>query len=311
MAGPIDQARSLLEAGLEPGRQGLCKVRAARRLRPIQNHADFDETRALWRRGAIGYRRGMAEMTERLLVDAGIAPGMRVIDVGCGRGDVTLLVARLVGEHGSVLGVDRDPRALDMARARVSELGVANVSFAEGDFSDLGAEQGTFDAAVGRRVLMYQPDAVKALRGLIRVLRPGALVVFQESDATMVPASRVPLPLNARANRWVWQTVEREGGNLNMGFDLAPALEQAGLLVEHVRAEAIVQTPRSRHPVGMIIRAMLPRIVAHGVATEEEIDVDTLDQRLADECATSNATYVGDMAFGAWARVPVPTTPSA
>ena len=246
----------------------------------------------------------MADMTERLLVDAGIAPGMRVLDVGCGRGDVSFLLARLVGERGEVLGVDRDPRALDLARERLRELRLANVAFTEGDFGTLAAEHGTFDAAVGRRVLMYQADPVLALRGLLRALRPSALVVFQEADATMVPASSVPLPLNARVNRWMWQTVEREGGNLHMGFDLAPVLEKAGLAVEHVRAEAIVQTPTSRHPAGMIMRAMMPRILAHGVATEAEIDVDTLDQRLAEECAKAHATYVGDMAFGAWARVP-------
>ena len=246
----------------------------------------------------------MAEMTERLLVDAGIAPGMRVLDVGCGRGDVSFLLARLVGERGEVLGVDRDTRALDMARERLRELRIANVTFTEGDFGALGAEHGKFDAGVGRRVLMYQPDPVLALRGLVRLLRPGALVVFQEADATMVPASSVPLPLNARVNRWMWQTVEREGGNLHMGFELASTLERAGLTVEQVRAEAIVQTPTLRHHVGMIIRAMMPRILAHGVATEAEIDVDTLDQRLAEECAKANATYVGDMAFGAWARVP-------
>jgi len=248
----------------------------------------------------------MADMTERLLVDAGIAAGMRVLDIGCGRGDVSLLVARLVGAQGSVLGVDRDAGALAMARDRVRDAGVGNVTFAQGDVSALGAEHGVFDAAVGRRVLMYLPDPVQALRGVVRLLRPGARVVFQEADATMVPASRVPLPLNARANRWMWQTVEREGGNIHMGFDLAPALEDAGLIVEEVRAEAIVQTPRSRHPVGMIVRAMMPRILAHGVATEAEIDVDTLDKRLAEECEKANATYVGDMAFGAWARVPVP-----
>ncbi len=248
----------------------------------------------------------MAEMTERLLVDAGIGAGMRVLDIGCGRGDVSLLVARLVGPQGAVLGVDREAGALEMARVRAREAGAGNVTFTQADVGALGPEHGVFDAAVGRRVLMYLPDPVEALRGIVRLLRPGARVVFQEADATMVPASRVPLPLNARANRWMWQTVEREGGNPHMGFDLAPALEKAGLVVEEVRAEAIVQTPKSRHPVGMIIRAMMPRILAHGVATEAEIDVDTLDQRLAEECERSNATYVGDMAFGAWARVPTP-----
>lgn len=246
----------------------------------------------------------MADKTERLLLDAGIGPGMRVLDVGCGRGDVALLVARLVGAQGEVVGIDRDRGALELARARVREAGLTHVTFVAGDFAAIGPEHGVFDAAVGRRVLMYQADPVAALRAVVRVLRPGALVVFEEADATMVPASRVPLPLNARANRWMWQTVEREGGNIHMGFDLAPALEQAGLVVEQVRAEAIVQLPTRRHPVGTIVRAMLPRILEHGVATEAEIDVDTLDERLAAECAAANATYVGDMAFGAWARVP-------
>jgi SAM-dependent methyltransferase len=246
----------------------------------------------------------MAEMTERLLIDAGIGPGMRVLDVGCGRGDVALLAAGLVGARGEVVGVDRDHGAIELASRRARKAGLSNVSFVVSDIAEIGHEHGVFDAAIGRRVLMYQADPVATLRAVVRVLRPGALVVFQEADATMVPASRVPLPLNERANRWMWQTVEREGGNIHMGFDLAPALEQAGLVVEHVRAEAIVQTPKLRHPVGTIIRVMLPRIVEHGVATEAEIDVDTLDARLAAECATANATYVGDMAFGAWARVP-------
>lgn len=246
----------------------------------------------------------MAEMTERLLLDAGIGPGMRVLDVGCGRGDVALFAATLVGAQGEVMGIDRDRGALELARSRVREAGLTNVTFAAGDFAAMGPEHGVFDAAVGRRVLMYQADPVAALRAVVRVLRPGALVVFQEADATMVPASRVPLPLNERANRWMWRTVEREGGNIHMGFELASALEQAGLIVEQVRAEAIVQTPTRRHPVGAIIRAMLPRILEHGVASEAEIDVDTLDDRLAAERAASNATYIGDMAFGAWARVP-------
>ena len=69
-----------------------------------------------------------------------------------------------------------------------------------------------------------------------------------------------------------------------------------------MRAEAIVQTPTIAHETGTIIRAIMPRIVQQGVATELEIDVDTLDERLAAERRASDATYIGDMVFGAWAR---------
>lgn len=244
------------------------------------------------------------DMTERLLKDAGIGAGMRVLDVGCGMGVVSFMVARLVGERGAVLGLDRDPRPLEIARARARDLGLANVTFVEGDLGALPPELDGFDAVVGRRVLMYQPDAVAVVRALAGAVRPGGLVVFQEQDATMVPASSVPLPLHERVNGWMWRTVEREGANVHMGFALPEVLERAGLVVEQARAEAVVQTPRLQLAAAPIIRAMMPRIVEHGVATEAEIDVDTLDVRLAEERTKANATYIGDMVFGVWARKP-------
>ncbi|MBI3774431.1 MAG: methyltransferase domain-containing protein [Gammaproteobacteria bacterium] len=246
----------------------------------------------------------VGDMTERLLVDAGIGVGMRVLDVGCGRGDVALLSARLVGEHGQVLGVDRDVRPLAVARERARALGLSNTTFAEGDLYTLSLEYGPFDAVVGRRVLMYQPDPVEGICQLVRALQPGGLVIFQELDATMVPGALTSLPLHERVHGWIWHTVEREGANIHMGFELSSVLTQAGLTVEQVRAEAIVQTPMSHYAVGAIVRAMLPRIMQQGVATEEEIDIETLDKRLIVERVNANATYIGDMVFGAWARKP-------
>lgn len=241
------------------------------------------------------------DFTRRLLVDAGIGRGLRVLDIGCGQGDVTRLVRELVGETGEVVGVDRDAGALAAARAAT---GQANVTFIEGDIAAWSAGVAAFDAAVGRRVLMYQADAVATLRSLARSVRPGGLVVFQEHDAAMAPASRVSMPLHAQARGWLWRTVEREGADIHMGLGLHTALTEAGLVVEHVRAEALLQWPGSRGTVGAIVRAVLPRILAHGVVTADEIDIDTLDARLDAECLQANTTYAADMMFGAWARVP-------
>ncbi|WP_437807237.1 class I SAM-dependent methyltransferase [Sorangium sp. So ce1078] len=246
----------------------------------------------------------IGEMTNRLLADAGIGAGMRVLDVGCGPGDVSFRIAQLVGGQGQVVGIDRDARPLAAARDRARELGLPNVTFAEGDLGALSPEHGLFDAVVGRRVLMYQPDPVAALKSLSRALRPGGLVVFQEHDATMVPACLKPLPLHERAHQWMWRTVEREGADIHMGFHLAGVLEQAGLTGVSVRAEAVVLTPQMRYRTAAVVRAMLPRILQRGVATEAEIDIDTLEERLMDERAKANATFVSDMVFGAWARKP-------
>lgn len=244
------------------------------------------------------------DFTRRLLVDAGIGPGMRVLDIGCGAGDVALFVAELVGEQGAVIGVDREAGPLVTGRERARERHLANVTFLQGDIDLLPADVGIVDAVVGRRVLMYQPDGVNAIQRLADSVRPGGLIVFQEHDSTMVPASLEPMPLHQRVAQWTWRTVEREGANIHMGMELHSTLTRAGLSVEQVRAEAIVQTPTARYDIATIVRAMLPRIVRHGVATEADIEIDTLAQRLDEERVRTNLTYIGDMKFGAWARKP-------
>jgi SAM-dependent methyltransferase len=82
------------------------------------------------------------EPTRWLLDQAGIAPGMRVLDVGCGAGDVAFLAADLVGPSGAVVGVDSSSRAVDTARARAARAGLIHVSFATGDLRELEIEGG-------------------------------------------------------------------------------------------------------------------------------------------------------------------------
>jgi SAM-dependent methyltransferase len=243
-----------------------------------------------------------ADMTERLLLAAGVGPGLRVIDVGCGHGRVTHIAARLVGAQGRVLGLDREASPLAVARQRAHELGLSNVSFAQGDFGLVSSEHGPFDIAVGRRVLMYQEDPMAAVVGLARAVRAGGVVVFQEMDSTMGPGRVTPLPLHERVRSWIWTMLEREGADVHMGLHLTSVLEDAGLSVEHVSCEALVYTPRTPQRVGEMIRAILPRIIESSVATEEEIEVDTLDQRLANEIRSANAAYISDVVIGACAR---------
>lgn len=245
-----------------------------------------------------------SEFTKSLLVDAGIRPDMRVLDVGCGSGDVALIAAGLVGPGGAVVGIDREAGPLEAARERTAADKLDNVTFVLADIGNLSADLGSFDALVGRRVLMYQRDTVAAVRALAKSVRPGGLIVFHEHDTTMVPASLDGMPLHRQVQGWLKHMLEYEGADIHMGFNLYDVLTRAGLAVEAVRAEAIVQTPASPYALGQIVRAVWPRIVAAGVVTEEEIGVETLDRRLDDERLRSNATYVGDMMFGAWARKP-------
>jgi ubiquinone/menaquinone biosynthesis C-methylase UbiE len=115
--------------------------------------------------------------TRRLLEDAGLRAGMHVLDLGCGPGDVSLLAAEVVGEQGSVLGVDTNASVLQIAQARAQAAGLRQVSFQVGNIDELALTQ-RFDAIVGRLILMYVREPADVLRQLSTHLRPGGSAGF-------------------------------------------------------------------------------------------------------------------------------------
>ncbi|MFC4309957.1 class I SAM-dependent methyltransferase [Steroidobacter flavus] len=242
------------------------------------------------------------EMTERMLADAGIGPGMRVLDIGCGPGWVALMLARRVGDQGQVFAVDQNPKMLELTRENAKKAGVSNITFIEGGFDVAFPERGTLDAVVGRRVLMYQSDATRAVAQLSDAVRRGGVIAFHEHDMVEISDGQTSLPLHDRVRSWLREMLRLEGANLRMGFDLYSALTSAGLAVERVRAEANVLTPTADYPIGWIIRAVLPRLLHLGIVTEAEVDVETLDDRLTAERKAANATCLWEMVFCAWAR---------
>src|SRR5579883_2495702 len=100
-------------------------------------------------------------LTERFLRDAGIAGGMRVLDFGCGVGDVSLIAGRLAGPGGSVTGIDVDPEALVTAAARAE--GLNHVRFIQADAGEYETDT-KFDAVIGRLFLIHTREPVAFLR---------------------------------------------------------------------------------------------------------------------------------------------------
>jgi ubiquinone/menaquinone biosynthesis C-methylase UbiE len=117
----------------------------------------------------------------RLIRQAGVQRGMRVIDFGCGRGDVTVLLSEAVGPEGFVLGVDISLVMVENATKRCADLGLTNVQFVVSDVTASlpGTETTKFDALIGRRVLMDLPDTAATLKMLVTFVKPGGILAFQ------------------------------------------------------------------------------------------------------------------------------------
>jgi SAM-dependent methyltransferase len=244
-------------------------------------------------------------ITREFFCEAGIVPGMRVLDVGSGAGDVAFLAASLVGDAGQVVGVDRAPAALAAARARAEALALRNLSFLEGDPTELAFEH-PFDAVVGRLVLMYYADPAAALRKLARRLRPGGVLVFHETDWGGV-RSFPPAPTYDRCVQWFVETFRLLGTETRMGIKLHSAFVAAGLPAPTVRMQAIIGGgARARdwlQIVAKIVGVLLPEMERLGVATAAEIGIDTLADRLCREVEVGGGVVVGRSEIGAWSQV--------
>ncbi|MEO3747118.1 methyltransferase domain-containing protein [Plantactinospora sp. B5E13] len=117
------------------------------------------------------------ELTEALLVAAGIGPTTRLLDIGCGTGESTRMAARLA-PHGHALGLDLSAVMLERARAAAGAAGLDNVTFEQGDAQVYPFAEGQYDVAVSQFGIMFFADPVAAFRNIGRALRPGGRLVF-------------------------------------------------------------------------------------------------------------------------------------
>jgi ubiquinone/menaquinone biosynthesis C-methylase UbiE len=251
-----------------------------------------------------------ADSTRHLLVDAGIRPGMRVLDVGCGVGDVSMLAASLVGRAGTVVGVDSDPRALALARERAAVAGLDQLEFHEGDFRKLCLDQ-PFDALVGRFVLMYLGDPVEALKHVLASIRPGGIVAFQEFQIVFQGGQRASwpdVPMYDQQIEWIRETLARLGVETEMGFRLLSVFRDAGLPTPKMQMH-IPLASADDHPGYLwwahTLRSILPFMEGLGVATAGMVGVDTLAERLRHQVAARDALVGWCPVVSALARRPL------
>jgi ubiquinone/menaquinone biosynthesis C-methylase UbiE len=258
-----------------------------------------DEATRLARQGHF-----FSRFTRRFLEAAGITPGMKVLDVGSGAGDVALLVAELVGPQGTVTGVDLNASSLQVARQRIQAAGLSTVSFREGDIATVAFDE-EYDAVVGRFVLIYVQDKAALLRRLVEHLRPGGIVGFQEPYFSLTGTTVPPAPLYTQASTWNIETFRRAGLDTDIGVKLYRLLLDAGL--PDPEMDVTISVGGGPHWAGYenmadVARALLPLMSKLGVTTAQELDIETLERRLREEVVKQRGVAMGIGLMSAWAR---------
>jgi ubiquinone/menaquinone biosynthesis C-methylase UbiE len=246
----------------------------------------------------------IAPHTERLFREAGIGVGHRVLDLGSGMGDVSMLVAGLVGASGEVVGIERDPTSIERAQARVAAAGLRNVSFLNVDVNNIVTDR-PFDAVVGRYILMFLPDPVSILRSVSCLVRPGGVLAFQEPSWIPMLALGDRLPLWSCVLRSIHETILRSGANPEMGFALYSIFQEVGLPAPKMHLEIPLGSDADflRVICGLVC-SLRPLSEQHNVSLKELGGLDTLPDRVCAEVAAANTVVSIVPLLGAWSRKP-------
>jgi ubiquinone/menaquinone biosynthesis C-methylase UbiE len=262
----------------------------------VLGHADFEIERLQVQAGII------ADVSRRLIRECGIAPGMRVLDIGCGVGDMSLLLAEAVGDTGSVVAFDREPVAINVAKARALAAGHRQIEFVIAS-DEAFPDRPAFDAVIGRYVLHHQSDPVAMIRRAAAAVRHGGIVAFHE-PAGHIGGQTLPIvDLYVELERSLNSVFCTALTHRDVGGRLIACFEEAGLPTPRLIWESIAgghNSPLWRLLV-MTYRSVLPQIAAsQGLAPADVGDPATLAHRLVAEARAVRAQIVSKPQSCAW-----------
>src|SRR3954447_8574352 len=157
-------------------------------------HRNWDAAAVGWKAWSAFNDRADRHISERLVQLAGVRPGSRVLDVAAGYGEPSLTAARKAGPVGRVVATDISAEMLAFGRERAAAAGLANLEFVESDASSLDFPPATFDAAVSRWGIIFEPDAEAAAGRIRSFLEPGTRIAISSwGEPDQVPFLSLPM----------------------------------------------------------------------------------------------------------------------
>jgi len=202
----------------------------------------------------------------RILLQAGLKPGMKIADFGCGVGVVTRMLAEMTGPSGHVTGIDAAGGQLEEARQLCAKEGLKNASFAEASAYRTGLPRNSFDLVYCRFLLLHLENPAACLREMREVLRPGGIVVVEDGDlatATSVP----PSAMDAFADLFC-QLGPVRGVNYSIANDLYHLVVNAGFTDANLEIhQPAILRGENRYFLKWSVEEAGPALVNEGIVT--------------------------------------------
>jgi ubiquinone/menaquinone biosynthesis C-methylase UbiE len=243
--------------------------------------------------------RVMLPTTSQLLNAVGINSGMRCLDVGCGGGHVTLLMARLVGPEGKVVGTDMDGEVIALAREDARAAKLDNVEFRRADAAMCQAT-GEYDLVYARFLLSHLSEPERCLEAIVRACNVKGAIVLEDIDFS----GSFCYPTCAAYDRYTrlyQDIVKRRGGDANIGPKLPGMLRKVG--AENVLVNVI--QPTHLEGEGKLMASITMQRIADSVISERlaaESEVQQIITELNDAAVDSETVMSLPRVFQVWGR---------
>ena len=230
----------------------------------------------------------------RILLQAGLKPGMHVADFGCGVGAATRMLGEMVGNSGSVTGIDISGEQVEQASAICRSAGLKNTDFQTADACNTGLRSDSFDLVYCRFLLLHLTDPAACLREMRRVLRPDGIIVVEDGDLASA-ASVPPTALDAFADLFT-RLAPLRGVNYSIANNLFHLVKAAGFANPHIEihqpagtagetaallAMSVAEAGPALVAAGLITGPQLKRTVAEMEGASYDRDVLTLAPRMS------------------------------
>jgi SAM-dependent methyltransferase len=178
------------------------------------------------------------------------------------------------------------------------------VAFLQAEARNLPFER-EFDAVVGRVVLMYRLNPVADLKALLQCLKPGGVVVFQETD--LLTGKTVPsAPVIDEVRDWMLDAFARAGIEMELGHKLYQTFKAAGLPAPHLDIDGFLGGVEDISPTlfANVVRTLVPQLEALGVVSADQLQIETLEERMRVDLAKTGGVMSTPLLIGAWSRLP-------
>ena len=237
--------------------------------------------------------------TAQLLDRVGLITGMKCLDVGCGGGHVTMLMASIVGAEGRVIGADTDAEILALARKDAEAAKLTNITFQQLDACACLWHK-EFDVTYARFLLSHLNEPQNCLAAMVEACLPGGTIVIEDTDfagSFCYP----PCAAYERYKKLYQELVQRRGGDSNIGPKLPTMLRRAGIQ----EVELNVIQPAHTHGEGKLMAPLtMSRIsdalTVEGLATESE--AQQILTELNDVAADSETLISLPRIFQVWGK---------